>query len=541
MTDLSTILKRPIIGRAYDIWYGLSDLSPQKEEAYRRRWCQKAGVSLKEIRAKFGQHDPMACVHRGEEIRLEKCQLCGTENRSESVYACSVHGECTLSRFKSGKSPVCCLGCPDQKERLTFADKFHQASQSIPEPPAFEGRGIVICAGGWRFFPSVWVTVQLIRESGCNLPIEIWHLDKKEKHPLMEWLLRDSNVKWRNAQSFQRKNPEWRFRNPDPQNLGWALKSLAAAASSFEEVLFFDADCYPIDNPEYVFETTYYQKKGAVFFPDIASKSNLPWKRFGLEPRKEHEWESGQFVVNKAVHWESIWLAFWLNSHSRVTYKHIYGDKDTFHIAWRKTKARVALHKDAPMWRNIAFIHRTPEGKPYSVHRCRDKFRFTTQDNSYRTPQRFKQPRPTRGLPRERQAHKSYLDLKRHWRKSLLIVGESEEAVNQAQQKVASLTNLLPVHVLSSANNWHYPPYSKGSSAYESAVLRLKEFPKGSCIADWNQPYLIVRYLLRHPNQFKVLHIVGGDHSRLLSAYSDRSIHDLSRIETALSEMGYAS
>jgi len=37
-----------------------------------------------------------------------------------------------------------------------------------------QGRGIVMVGGGLRYMMSAWVSVHLIRQTGCRLPIEMW-------------------------------------------------------------------------------------------------------------------------------------------------------------------------------------------------------------------------------------------------------------------------------------------------------------------------------------------------------------------------------
>ncbi len=56
------------------------------------------------------------CSHRGDVKRIETCELCGSIGKKVPVYACGIHGECTESRFKAGKSPHTCVGCADHSE-----------------------------------------------------------------------------------------------------------------------------------------------------------------------------------------------------------------------------------------------------------------------------------------------------------------------------------------------------------------------------------------------------------------------------------------
>ena len=59
--------------------------------------------------------------------------------------------------------------------------------------------------------------------------------------------------------------------------------------------------------------------------------------------RDEPEFESGQIVVHKERCWKPLALAMWMNENSDFWYQHIHGDKDTFHLAWRKLGVEYAM------------------------------------------------------------------------------------------------------------------------------------------------------------------------------------------------------
>ncbi len=54
------------------------------------------------------------CRHRGEVLRTVACQLCGQRDVRVEVHACSLHGECTLRRWRAGDRMPACLTCPDR-------------------------------------------------------------------------------------------------------------------------------------------------------------------------------------------------------------------------------------------------------------------------------------------------------------------------------------------------------------------------------------------------------------------------------------------
>ncbi len=212
-------------------------------------------------------------------------------------------------------------------------EKFIRA---MPEyPGGFEGRGIVICGGGVKYFTNAWVCINRLRQSGCRLQVEVWYLKDSEMDEEMKALLNPLEVKCVNACEVRRKYPA---RIPG----GWELKPYAILYSRFREVLFLDADNVVVQNPDFLFDTPEFQRTGAIFWPDYArgrDKKALPiWRSCGLRQPDEPEFESGQIVVDKERCWPALRLALWFNENSSFYYKHLYGDKETFHIAFRKLR-----------------------------------------------------------------------------------------------------------------------------------------------------------------------------------------------------------
>jgi hypothetical protein len=67
------------------------------------------------------------------------------------------------------------------------------------------------------------------------------------------------------------------------------------------------------------------------------------WKSCGLFQPKEPEFESGQIVVDKERCWAALSLSMWFNENSDFYYRYIHGDKETFHLAFRKVEKKYAL------------------------------------------------------------------------------------------------------------------------------------------------------------------------------------------------------
>ncbi|HYG35988.1 MAG TPA: hypothetical protein VEC99_14455, partial [Clostridia bacterium] len=216
-----------------------------------------------------------------------------------------------------------------------------RVAEQLPKYPGFyTGRGIVICGGGPRYFTNAWVCIQMLRRHGCDLPIELWHLGSREIDQEMKTLVRSLNVECVDALKLRRKHPARILH-------GWSLKPYSILHCRFREVLFLDADNVPVVNPEFLFETPQFQATGAIFWPDYgfgsSKKGAAIWRSCGLRVPHEQEFETGQILVDKERCWQALNLTMWFNENSDFYYQHVHGDKETFHLAFRKVKKSYSL------------------------------------------------------------------------------------------------------------------------------------------------------------------------------------------------------
>jgi hypothetical protein len=242
-----------------------------------------------------------------------------------------------------------------------------------PYPGGYDGQGVVIVGGG-NYFASAYVTVRVLRHVGCQLPIQLWHLTG-EVTEAMRAILRPYDVTCIDADEVVRRRP-FRFLNGHWWK-GWQLKPYAAAYSSFREVLLLDADSYPIRNPEFLFTWPSYREHGAIFWPDLPNCTMTPenWAVFGLEPGCA-TLESGQFLVNKEACWRELQLALWYNGHAEFVYNILWGDKDTFNIAWKRLGTVYSIPRRLPDWETHTILQYGPDDRVLFQHRCQDKFRL---------------------------------------------------------------------------------------------------------------------------------------------------------------------
>ena len=173
----------------------------------------------------------------------------------------------------------------------------------LPQYPEgrFAGRGIVMLAGG-RYSEFAATSLGMLREVGSQLPVEVWAKDASEEMPGWCAELSKEGIACRRLADYidlgHLKHPyQW--------------KVFTMLFSSFQEILFLDADDMPIDNPDTIFDSDIYQKTGAILWPDYWKHSGSPWLPYilGITEQKsdmlydEKSVESGQIIWHKETHW----------------------------------------------------------------------------------------------------------------------------------------------------------------------------------------------------------------------------------------------
>lgn len=215
----------------------------------------------------------------------------------------------------------------------TVCERFIATIPAYPD--RYRGRGIVICGGGAKYFTNAWVCINMLRRFGCSLPIQLWYLGKKEMDDHMKALVVPFGVECIDAHAVRKEFPARMLG-------GWQLKPYAILHSPFREVLLLDADNVAVRNPEFLFDTRQFKTSGAIFWPDYYhgddNKARAIWRSCGLREPEEREFETGQIIVDKQHCWPALRLCMWFNENSDFYYHYLYGDKETFRLAFRKLK-----------------------------------------------------------------------------------------------------------------------------------------------------------------------------------------------------------
>lgn len=225
------------------------------------------------------------------------------------------------------------------------------------------GRGIVTCAGGEMYLLNSFVGLSRLRQLGCYLPIEVWHLGPEEIPRHWVRLFEPLKVTFRDARILSRTIG------------GWALKPFAVMNSDFNEILFLDGDCIPCVNPEVLFGEQEYTNCGSLFFQDFQNLSKVEvYELLQLPNDGEREFESGQFLIDKTKCWKPLCVTMWFNENSSFWYRLVYGDKDTFRLSWKLCGKQYGCFRIEPQVNGHTLTH-TKDGILFH-HRCGDKLRY---------------------------------------------------------------------------------------------------------------------------------------------------------------------
>ncbi|KAJ5778945.1 hypothetical protein N7457_006665 [Penicillium paradoxum] len=206
---------------------------------------------------------------------------------------------------------------------------------SPPDLPYIPGtRGIVSTAGGF-YLPVLVISLRMLRRTGSTLPVEVFLSDEDEYEPyICDVVLPSLNAKCvvlsRILIAAPAKIQKYQF------------KPFAMLFSSFEEILFLDADAFPLEKPEILFTSEPFISNGMLTWPDFWASSVSPifydiagYQAPPMDLRQSTE--SGEILLSKKSHIRSLLLCTYYNYHGPSHYYPLLsqgaageGDKETF-------------------------------------------------------------------------------------------------------------------------------------------------------------------------------------------------------------------
>lgn len=267
-----------------------------------------------------------------------------------------------------------------EHEQLAMRELHQYASTNIPDQAPsglYKGDGIVYVGGGKYNWLSV-LSIKLLRETGCKLPIEVVIPELDEYEPdlclnifpalgarciFLPFMLSDGAA-GSAVSKFEFK--------------GYQYKALAILALSFENVLLLDGDNIPVANPDHLFTEKPFTNNGLIVWPDFWKRTVSPFYYLlaGIEVSKtelhphydevagryeqlptigaplnldnvplhqrkgampDPTSESGQLMISKSSHMQALILALYYNIYGPTHYYPLFlqgsdgeGDKETF-------------------------------------------------------------------------------------------------------------------------------------------------------------------------------------------------------------------
>lgn len=197
-------------------------------------------------------------------------------------------------------------------------------------------QGLVSTAGG-KYLPVFVISLRMLRRTGTTLPVEVFLADHEEYEAyICKEVLPSLSATCVIMSDILESVPH------SVDITRYQFKVFAMMFSSFEEILFLDADCFPIHNPEQLFSSEPFRKHGLITWPDFWASSASPLfyqiASQSVPPMTERATsETGELLLSKTTHQRSLLLATYYNYYGPTHYYPLLsqggpgeGDKETF-------------------------------------------------------------------------------------------------------------------------------------------------------------------------------------------------------------------
>ncbi|BCS17884.1 alpha-mannosyltransferase [Aspergillus puulaauensis] len=230
---------------------------------------------------------------------------------------------------------------PDEVEEMKsaharFVDSMGMVSAHLHYIP--NTRGIISTAGG-PYLPVLVISLRMLRRTGSELPVEVFLANDDEYEPY----ICDVVLPSLDAQCVVLSH----IFNAAPKIMeieSYQFKLFAMLFSSFEEILFLDADSFPIIQPESLFTNEPFRSRNMVTWPDFwASTVSSYFYEITSQPapspgkRARQSSESGEILISKRTHAKTLLLSTYYNLWGPNYYYPLLsqgaageGDKETF-------------------------------------------------------------------------------------------------------------------------------------------------------------------------------------------------------------------
>lgn len=189
----------------------------------------------------------------------------------------------------------------------------------------------IVSVGGGSYMSVLLVSIRLLRRTHSHLPVEVFLPEEDYDHYICDVVMKGLNAQCVMFPKFENFTIS-----------RYQYKAFAILFSSFEDVLFLDADNFPVIDPSELFGTDPYVSTGLVTWPDYwASTASPLYYRIAVK-EKPHLFEratteSGQILISKRKQAQTILLVAYYNAYGPALFYKLFsqngpgeGDKETF-------------------------------------------------------------------------------------------------------------------------------------------------------------------------------------------------------------------
>ena len=216
-----------------------------------------------------------------------------------------------------------------------FVDAISRNPPVLPYKP--HTRGLVSTAGG-EYLPVLVISLRMLRRTGATLPMEVFLADWTE----YEGYICDVVLPSLNAQCVVLSDILDAVPGSHTTVEKYQYKPLAMLFTSFEDILFLDADAFPLNNPEILFTSEPFTSKGLITWPDFWGPTASPLyyeisQQKQPAPNLRQSTESGEVLISRKSHLRTLLLCTYYNFWGPSYYYPLLtqgaageGDKETF-------------------------------------------------------------------------------------------------------------------------------------------------------------------------------------------------------------------
>jgi hypothetical protein len=274
---------------------------------------------------------------------------------------------CISTAMSAPAADACVAAAEDLSSLKSVMDQLRQKLSANPSPRVCQSgkKGIAMTIGNQRHVDNAYSSLTTLREEHkSTMPVTIFHWGDEVTAEVMKVFETKFGAKFVDLQAQEFALPH-KCAEKKSKPSGFPLKAMAVyyAQSQFEHMLWLDVDNTLLVAPEALFESEEYKTSGSTFWPDFMQG----WVNDEIyevltegkhTPAQVADTESGQFLLNTCQHQDVLEYMQALNENTDVVYDQMYGDKDTYRLAFALAGKLDKFHQVATMpgagWTTVA-------------------------------------------------------------------------------------------------------------------------------------------------------------------------------------------